>query len=245
MGVLRRLESWAMRGAAAVLTVSKGVSDEVCALGVSAGRVVEVGTGVDTTVFRPVHATTKKAPTLVYAGTMSEIHGAEVFVRAFGLVANEFPEARLVMLGQGTERERLESVATEVAPGRVSFEGLVAAERVAEHLASARAGLASVRPGRGYDFSFPTKMFVSTACGTPVIYAGVGPGRAMVADHELGWGVDWDESEVARAMREALGSAPAQTLRARLVAWTGAHASQASVAQRAAAAVLAASRRPA
>lgn len=242
LALLRRLESWAMRGAAAVLTVSAGVSEEVRALGVAAERVVEVGTGVDTTAFHPSPTPADRAPTLVYAGTMSEIHGAEVFVRAFGQVAGDFPEARLLMLGQGTEREQLEAVADEVAQGRVTFEGLVAAERVAEALGDARAGLASVRPRRGYDFSFPTKMFVSTACGTPVIYAGVGPGRQMVAEHALGWGVDWDESAVAQAMRQALAGAPSREDRERLTAWTAAHASQTSVARKAAAAVLSVAR---
>jgi glycosyltransferase involved in cell wall biosynthesis len=242
LAVLRRLESWAMSGAAAVLTVSAGVSEEVRALGVAGERVVEVGTGVDTTAFHPSPTPADQVPTLVYAGTMSEIHGAEVFVRAFGTVATEFPAARLVMLGQGTERDHLEALADRVAPGRVTFEGLVAAERVAEALGSAWAGLASVRPGRGYDFSFPTKMFVSTACGTPVIYAGVGPGREVVGRHALGWGADWDVSAVADAMRQALAGAPTPDHRARLAAWTAAHASQTSVAGKAAAAVLSAAR---
>jgi glycosyltransferase involved in cell wall biosynthesis len=229
-----------MRGAAHVLTVSDGVAREVAALGVDPGRVSVVGTGVDTETFVPAAEPDDGTPTLVYAGTMSEVHGAEVFVRAFAVVSAELPRAHLVMLGQGTERDTLQRIADDLVPGRVTFEGLVGADRVAQAMGSAWVGLASVRPGRGNDFSFPTKMFVSTACGTPVIYSGVGPGRDVVVDHDLGWATDWQVDEVAAAMRAALAQAPDPGRRARVAEWTREHASQSSVSAKAADAVLAA-----
>ena len=86
-------------------------------------------------------------------------------------------------------------------------------------------------------------MFVSTACGAPVIYAGVGPGREVVVDNDLGWAADWQVDEVAAAMRSALAHAPDRGRRARLAEWTRANASQSSVSAKAADAVLAAVRR--
>lgn len=240
--LLRAVESWVLRGAAQVIAVSEGVAQEVRDLGVEPARISVVGTGVDTETFSLARDPAVTSPTLVYAGTMSEVHGAEVFVRAFGLAALELPHARLIMLGQGTERERLQRLGDTLAPGQVTFEGLVGAERVAEAMGSAWAGLASVRPGRGYDFSFPTKMFVSTACGTPVIYSGVGPGRDLVVENRLGWATDWDPEQVADAIRQALTAAPTPERRAFLASWTGEHASQSSVSTKAATAVLAAAR---
>ena len=243
LGILRRLESWAMRGAAGVLAVSEGVAAAVADLGVPHDRITVVGTGVDTDAFTPPAQVDDSAQTLVYAGTMSDLQGCEVFVRGFAAVAGEFPQARMVMLGQGTEQAALQRLADELVPGRVSFEGLVGPGRVAEALGNAWAGLASVRPGCGYDFSFPTKMFVTTSCGTPVIYSGVGPGRTMVEDNRLGWHCDWDAAAVADAMRAALRSAPEPADRQRLRAWTLEHASQGSVSEKAAATVVAAARR--
>lgn len=240
--LLRRVESWVLRGAVSVLAVSAGVVREVEALGVDPERVRLVGTGVDTELFCPGELAPHEEATLVYAGTMSEVHGAEVFVRAFARVAGEMPHARLIMLGQGTERQELEELAERLVPGRVDFEGLVGSAQVTWALRGARAGLASVRPGRGYDFAFPTKMFVSTACGTPVIYSGVGPGSAMVEKHALGWAVDWDVDQVADAMKAALSEPPSPTRRASLVTWTAEHASQSHVAEVAAGEVLAAGR---
>ena len=249
--VLRAVEAWAMSGAVEVLAVSEGVADEVRHLTGGNVPVTIVGTGVDTEVFHPRPAPSA-APqgggqaasavhvdqTLVYAGTMSEVQGAEVFVRAFARVAAEFPDSSLVMFGQGTQQPFLRTLAEEVVPGRVSFPGMVSGSEVARSLSVARAGLASLHPDIGYDYAFPTKMFAATACGAPVVYSGPGPGRDMVTRHGLGWACDWDVEQTAEALRSALRFVLTPQERARLAAWTVENASQRSVARTAADVVL-------
>jgi glycosyltransferase involved in cell wall biosynthesis len=243
--VLRAVEAWAMSGAAEVLAVSDGVAREVRQLTRGAVPVTTVGTGVDTEVFhpRPLEpaaddarraSATGPGPTLVYAGTMSEVQGADVFVRAFALVAGDFPDSTLVMYGQGTQQPALRALAEKIVPGRVSFRGLVSGEEVAQALTVAHAGLASLNPGVDYDYAFPTKMFAATGCGAPVVYSGPGPGRLMVTDHGLGWACDWDVEQTALVLRSALSVVPSQQERARLAAWTAQNASQRSVARSAA-----------
>lgn len=236
--VLRGVESWTMRGAERVLAVSAGVADAVEALGVDRSRITVVGTGVDTQIFSAPAAVDDAEPLLVYAGTMSELQGADVFVRAFAKVATDHPCARLLMLGQGSEREAIQRLADRLVPGRVEFEGLVSGHRVTAAMSAAWVGLASLHPNNGYQFSFPTKMFVATACGTPVLYVGGGPGREMVIDHELGWVSTWHPESVAHAMRSALQKPPTPLTRNRLRRWTERHASQNTVARKAAEAVL-------
>jgi glycosyltransferase involved in cell wall biosynthesis len=236
VALLRRLEAWAMSGAETVLAVSDGVAEEVRRLTRGRVDVVVVGTGVDTGVFAPT-GSPGSAATLVYAGTMSEIQGAGVFVDAFARVAAQFPGARLVMCGQGSEEAALRQRAASLVGDRVEFRGLLPGDEVAGLLTAARAGLASLHPQMGYDYAYPTKMFATTGCGTPVVYAGPGPGREMVEDHGLGWACDWDVEQVAQAMTDALATPPEEATRARLRAWTVEHASQTSVAGRAAEAV--------
>lgn len=236
VAALRALERFAVRGARVVLTVSHGVADDLRALAGAVPTQV-VGTGVDTDVFRLLPHE-ERTPTFVYAGTMSELHGAEVFVRAFARVAKEHPSARLIMYGQGVDVPRLAELADQLVPGRVLFPGRVPATVVAEALSNAAAGLASLRPHGSYEYAYPTKMFAVTACGTPVIYAGPGPGHDMVRDHELGWACPWTPEAVASAMNAALARPHDPTDRARLNAWTVANASQRCVGERAALAVL-------
>lgn len=250
--VLTAVEAWAMSGAAEVLAVSDGVADEVRRLTRGRVPVTTVGTGVDTDVFHPCESSfptvgggagtgagtaAGDGRTLVYAGTMSEIHGAEVFVRAFAAVADEFPDSTLVMYGQGAEEQTLRSLARSLAPGRIEFRGMVSGSEVARAFSTAQAGLASLHPRVGYDYAFPTKMFAATACGAPVVYAGPGPGRAMVTDHELGWACDWDVEQTTAALRSALSAEVSPAERERLAAWTLENASQRAVAANAADAV--------
>ena len=235
--VLTAVEGWAMSGAAEVLAVSEGVAEEVRRLTRGRVPVTTVGTGVDTDVFHPRPAAEATGQTLVYAGTMSEIHGAEVFVRAFAAIADEFPDSTLVMYGQGAEEQHLRALATSLAPGRVQFGGMVGGAELAQAFSTARAGLASLHPRVGYDYAFPTKMFAATACGAPVVYAGPGPGRAMVTEHGLGWACDWDVEQTSRALRSALAADVTPAERERLAAWTLENASQRAVAATAAEAV--------
>lgn len=236
-GLLRRVEGWAMAGASAVLTVSDDVAREIASMGVEPGRVHVVGTGVDTSVFTP-HQTVQPRPTLVYAGTMSELHGAEVFVRALALVADELPELRLLMLGGGVSRPGLERLADELVPDRVEFRGMVTPDVVADELAAAVAGLASLRPGTGYVFATAVKTFAATGCGAPVIYSGAGPAGPSVTENELGWAVPWEPAAVADAIRAAAAAERDPDERARRAAWTHEHMSLAAVAARAVQVVL-------
>lgn len=247
--VLRTVERWVLNGAAGVLSVSAGVSGAVRNLTRGRAKVAEVGTGIDTDTFTPASSGTAAeaaAPagskrTFVYAGTMSEIQGAGVFVDGFLKVMDRFPDAELLMYGQGVE---LAELAERAAPAgsRIRFMGVAGGPETAAALREATAGLASVRPGRGYDFAFATKAFASLACGAPVIYAGVGPLRDIVEQNNLGHSVDWDAGQVAEAMAAVLESPAAPAERAGLADWVRENYSLRGVGSKAAEAVAAAVR---
>lgn len=220
VSVLRRVESWVLRGASTVLAVSGGVRDAVISLGISESAVTDVGTGIDTRLFSMAgERPSVDYPYLVYAGTMSEVHGATVFIEAFGKIMHSHPAARLLLFGQGVDVEAMRARASELDAHNIEFRGTVDGEEIARWIRGAHAGLASVRPDRGYDFAYATKAFATIGCGTPVIYAGVGPVRTLVDQNDLGWAVDWDVDAVAMAMSEALGTVTTDRERSRLSGW--------------------------
>ncbi|MGV8972733.1 MAG: glycosyltransferase [Rhodoglobus sp.] len=212
--VVTAMERFVLRGARGVLAVSGGVHTELRELMDDTSKVTVVGTGVDTAIYHPDGPiATVQAPYFVYAGTMSEFQGSEVFAEAFLLVAQQHATVRLEMFGGGVDVKNLKSILEPVSD-RVTFHGFVPSDVVAAHLRGALAGLASVRPGVGYDFAIPTKALVSVACATPLIFAGVGPVRELASQQSLGWAVDWDAAAVAEAMLQAtatdsVGRAPA------------------------------------
>lgn len=234
--ILRIVERWVLRGAAGVLSVSPGVTTAVQSVAGDDVPVAEVGTGVDTRIFASTGPRHDEGKTLVYAGTMSEIQGAGIFVDGFLKVYRKHPSARLVMFGQGVELEDLQRRAAP-AGDQVRFPGAVPGFEVAAALRSSAAGLASVRPSRGYDFAFATKALAALACGAPVIYSGVGPMAEIVQANNLGWAVDWDADQVADAMDLALAAPPRETDRSRIAEWTNISYSLSAVGDRAAQAV--------
>lgn len=230
------LERRAVRGAVGVLAVTEEVKRQVVALGASSANVALIGTGIDTDQFTVAGEVAQPgAPYFIYAGTMSEVHGAGVFFDAFERVANSHPDVQLRVFGSGVEVEELRARATPLGE-RVVFSSLVDATVLAPWIRGAVASLASVRPHRSYDFAFATKALASLACGTPVIYSGVGPLGPLVVEHRLGWATEWEPDTVADAMLDALsGSLPRSS--ERLAAWVDERHSLRAVAARAATAI--------
>jgi glycosyltransferase involved in cell wall biosynthesis len=243
VAVLRRIESWVLRGASIVLAVSDGVAAQLPPLGVDPRRVVVVGNGIDTDTFTsdraPANSLARSGagPYFAYTGTMSEWQGAEVFIEALAHLRQREPAARLVFLGQGSDLPHLKALAESLAPGAVDFRGVVPPGEAAAWLRGAVAALVSIKPGLGYDFAKPTKIYAATACGTPVVFAGRGASHDLVSAAGLGWSPGYAPEAVAEAMAAALDGSSRPTSE-HLVEWTSAHASLAAAGREAAKAAI-------
>ncbi|MDN3267736.1 glycosyltransferase family 4 protein [Streptomyces sp. MA15] len=127
-----RWERWAARWASRVICVSEAER----ATGVDAGvrgRWVVVPNGIDPEQFRPADAgpvrarlprlsTLDDAPLVVCVGRLCRQKGQDVLLRAWDAVRRQVPGARLVLVGDGPDRDRLRAA----APRSVVFAGAVA-----------------------------------------------------------------------------------------------------------------------
>ena len=238
VGAVRLVESAALRGARRVLAVTEGVAERVHELG--ARKVDLVRNGIDTEVFRaegPAAPAAPEGPYAVYAGTTSEWQGADVFVRAMALVLERVPDASLVFLGQGSAWSSIEAAARALPDGDRSVRMLppVSPQDASAWLRGANAALVSLRPGQGYDFAFPTKVYAGLASGAPVLYVGPGPARATIDAEGLGRSVDYDLEAVADVLVGMLSTPVPAAERERLSRWAETHASQRSRSREAAA----------
>lgn len=221
---VRIVERWALRGASAVLSVSEGVTARLGVLGVS-DDTLTIGNGIDVDAFRFSGDTEPdEAPLFVYAGTSSEWHGSGIFVDAFTGVLREFPDARLLFIGGGSEREALARQARRLGiEGSVEFRSSVGPEQLAEILRRSTASLASQRPEAGYDYAFPTKLYASAACGTPLIFAGSGPAVDFVANEVAGAAIGraaaYRPDAVSTVMIEAARRTASPERRAAVAEW--------------------------
>lgn len=228
---VRGFERWAWKSSAGVFAVNGGVADRVREICPTA-HVHVVGNGVDTNVFTPGGPEYEhRAPYLIYTGTASEWQGAEIFIHAVHKLVVAGESVRLVFLGQGTAIPELKQLAATLgAP--VEFVDTVPPEDAAMWIRGASAGLASIRPGVGYDFAFPTKLYAAWATGTPTVYAGPGPVREVLSERSvLGIGAGYEVDEVASAIRRLLSRDLAADA-PEIAAWAKEHVSLDSVAAR-------------
>lgn len=99
----------------ALLAVSEAaVGYHAGALGLSPGRFSIVPNGVEVARFAGATPLDGVAdpdrPTLLFVGRLEPRKGLEVLIRAFTLLKSDHPELRLVVVGEGSERQRCQSL---------------------------------------------------------------------------------------------------------------------------------------
>jgi glycosyltransferase involved in cell wall biosynthesis len=116
-------------------------------------------------------------------------------------LAQEMPDLVYLIVGDGTDRARLERKARDLGVhGIVRFTGLVPEAEKADHY---RLADAYVMPSRGEGFGFV--LLEAMACGVPTVASRLDGGREAVRDGMLGVLVDpCDLEDVKRGIREAL-----------------------------------------
>src|SRR5579872_2888450 len=116
---------------------------------------------------------------VLFAGRLAPEKGVDVLVEAVGRLDG----ARLDIAGDGPERPRLEHLADSVAPGRVTFHGLLPKERVDALLGAAPV---VVLPARWYE-NQPMVILEALSAGVPVVASDLGGASELIEP-----GVDGD-----------------------------------------------------
>ncbi|EEH63792.1 hypothetical protein HMPREF0044_0811 [Gleimia coleocanis DSM 15436] len=195
VNTVEKLERFALRGAALVITVTPGV--EKRALEFGAKQTIMVPNGVDTSAYEgdiPENFPTGKK-VLLYAGTASAVHGAGIFIEAFQKVYDAHPDTELVYLGQGTDWPKLQEMAAQTSLP-IKFFPLVPNEVAKGWFKHSAVGLVSL-PNNNYSYAYATKCLASLAHGTPVAYVGGGQTKEDIETHNLGVVAEFTADDVS------------------------------------------------
>ena len=141
-------------------------------------RVHVVPNGVDANLFYPRSKREAQAelgldasPLFACVGRLVPEKGNHHAVRALASLGAEEPDARLVIVGDGPERERLEDLCHKLGVGgRVAFVGAQPHEAIAAYLAAADGFLFPTER----DEALPIVLLQAMACARPVIASRVG-----------------------------------------------------------------------
>ncbi len=147
----------------------------------------------------------QRNPVLISTRTWEPLYSIDVLVKAFAVLRQRHPEARLILLGDGSESKTIFGLISELqlhnfihAPGRVGYELLPDYFRSADlYVSSALSDGTSI------------SLLEAMACGLPVVVTDCFGNREWVRSQENGWLVSpGDPYAMARAFEEALSEPP-------------------------------------
>lgn len=138
---------------------------------------------------------------IAFCGRLTPSKKPDVLIKALRKIVNLFPKATLDIIGDGSEREKLEKLATELGlKDKVNFfGGIYEDEEMAYHLCSSSL---YVMPGLG-GLGLNTAM----ACGLPIVYTdGDGTEREMLLSRNIGWYFDGSIEDLVAKIVDAFSN---------------------------------------
>lgn len=178
---------WVVRHADVIIVPSQFLREVFAEIGFDAD-VIENGCSLDT--FAKA-APARLEPTFIVARHLESLYNVACVLRAFQLIARRRPDARLLVLGGGTEEARLKALALRLGiDSAVSFLGYVPSARTPEFYRAASIAL----NGSNID-NTPNAILEAFAAGMPVISTKAGGIPYMIEEGVTGFLVGLDDHQ--------------------------------------------------
>lgn len=212
-GPVLKFASWfedlLLRQAWKISTVTPGFIDHYLSRGVPAEKITFLPNGADTEFLKPLPPSTelldawglRGKKVIVAVGTMTYYQALDTIVEAAEKLSSD-PEIVIVMVGDGPERARIQSLVQSKGLPNVVFK-LLPYEENDRLYSIAWAALATLRDVPIARTSRPSKLFPPLSCGVPVIYSGNGEAAHLLETNCCGMTVPPENpSALAQAIRD-------------------------------------------
>jgi glycosyltransferase involved in cell wall biosynthesis len=213
---LRLLSRAAFKMSGHIIAVSKGMREWVLSNGASPGKVEVVPNAADPELFRPMSKSAccqalgldERFRWICFVGAMEFWQGLEVLLQAMASVAQEKEEARLMLVGPGSQRASLLRQAEELGiADRVVLAGAVARRTVPLCIGASDICVAPVIAAE----HCPIKVFEYLACERPVVASDIPAIAEVLKASGSGWlSKPGCPKDLAAKMLEALNTSDAE-----------------------------------
>ena len=220
----RMLEKAVYRRADTILTLTPTLSSYVKGFGAAEGKIKELLMPVDTGIFYPFPPPAelrqkwgidKDDKVVLFIGTLFDFSGLDTLIPEFAGVIREIPEARLLIVGDGPQRARLDSIIRETGLGdSVTITGFQPYNTMPLYIAMADICINSFLITGATRDIFPGKIVQYLACARPVVATPLPGLAAITPGEEQGMVFAADSGEMAgkiisllkdKAYRDRLG----------------------------------------
>ena len=224
MRAMARLEHFVYRRAAHILVVTADGRENLLGKGVPAGKVSVLPHWIDESIFTEVSDAEREALrerhgwcgefVVLFAGNIGMMQGLDTLVRAAArLSAGD--RIRLVVVGEGTDKERLQALARELeVADRVQFVERQPMSEMPRFMAAADALLVHLRRSELSRYIIPSKTLAYLAAGKPIVMATGGAAADLVREANAGVVIPADDPQRLAETLRRLATAPAGELQA-------------------------------
>jgi glycosyltransferase involved in cell wall biosynthesis len=194
--LLEKIKRFTLKRVKGVTVVSKALADVVSSFVPPDVHLQIIPMGVDSVVFSPEHKDDSikkiygvKGTLLIYVGRLTEKKGVAYLVEAMGMLCNDIPDGKLVIIGSGELEERLKKqVSALKLDNYIQFAGSITNKKLPAYYASADIFIGpSIEAKSGDKEGFGLTFVEAAMSGCLVIGTRVGGICDIIQDNETGF----------------------------------------------------------
>lgn len=195
LSALERVELFLYHRASAIVSVTHAFRANIVSRGVDPEKVYVVTNGADMSRFKPTPRNEQLASSLGlddcfvagYVGTHGLAHALGTLLDAADLLRrNAHSRIRILLLGDGAEKEALKSRARNMGLDNVVFVDTVPKDEVARYWSLLDASIIHLRDTALFETVIPSKLFEAMAMGIPVLHGVRGESARIVEESRAG-----------------------------------------------------------
>jgi glycosyltransferase involved in cell wall biosynthesis len=192
-----------LRRSAIMIGDCDAVRTQAIRFGMARDRIVTFPWGVDLTRFSPGSRSQKNLKRFILLSVRSwePLYGVDVIAQAFVQIARQHPDVILIMLGAGSQAERIHNILTEGGVlDRVVFAGQISQMALPDYYREADLYLSA-----SHTDGSSVSLLEAMACGCPVVVSDIPGNREWVHPAVNGWLFrDGDPGALAQAILQAI-----------------------------------------
>ncbi len=203
--ILKFFQSWNLRNAGRIVTVTSGIKDEmITGYGMPPEKISIITNGVDLTRFYPIPRAEAQARVNLsavrkyvgFVGGLFPWHGLDQLVAAAPQILQKVPDAQFVIVGSGMMENELKKLVAEKGLEKAFiFTGSVPFDQVPDYVNSFSLCVVFFKKIRK-DPGDPIKLYEYLACGRPVVASDVPGYGDQVEAIEAGLSADSEDAGV-------------------------------------------------
>jgi glycosyltransferase involved in cell wall biosynthesis len=213
LDLLEKVELFLYRKATIIISVTHAFRQNLISRGIDGAKIHVVTNGVDSSRFSPIP---KDAELLVelnlhetfvagYIGTHGLAHGLDTLLDAAHLLASTdgCDRIRIMMLGDGAHRQKLEARARAEGLTNVIFLDSVSKDQVPRYWSILDTSIIHLKRSELFTTVIPSKMFECMGMAIPILHGVEGESAEIVRKHDIGLTFEPENHiELAESLRQ-------------------------------------------